>query len=90
MAKIYLTNGETRNATPNNGTDFKCEELNEIVGGYFETLYLPKSDSLMVVNEEGKLMDLPLNDKATNIVFENGIVDIIVGDVLICKTTEIK
>lgn len=89
MAKIYKTNGEIVEVSPKNGTDFKCEELHEIVGGYFEMVYLPKGN-LMVVNEEGKIMGLPVNNNATDIVLQNGISDIIAGDVLICKLKEIK
>ena len=90
MAKIYKTNGEVIDIEPKNGKDFKYKELNEIVGGYIELVNLP-SDRFMVVNEEGKLMGLPINEKATTIFqTELGPYDVIVGDCLICKTSQIK
>lgn len=46
---------------------------------------------IMVINEEGKLENLPLNEQATAIyqkqVCEG---DFIVGDVLICKNEEVR
>lgn len=35
------------------------EALKDVVGGYIEAVYLPH-DIVLVVNEEGKLMDLPV------------------------------
>ena len=88
MAQHILTTGEVQEITPQNGAFFKLHELNEFVGGYIELVYL--SDSrLMVVNEEGKLMGLPVNIKATREVVMSGINDIIVGDVLICDDNQI-
>lgn len=90
MAKIYKANGEIIDIEPKNGKDFKCKELNEIVGGHFELVNL-LFDRFMVVNEEGKLMGLPINEKATTIFqTELGPYDIIVGDCLVCKTSQIK
>lgn len=72
-----------------NGTDFQLEELSAIVGGYIECLNFTDG-SLLVCNEEGKLMNLPYNERATDLVRKNGYNDYIVGDVLICKTGEVK
>lgn len=83
MAKIYRTNGDVENVEPKNGTDFQLEELQDIVGGYIECLNL-SDGRLLVCNEEGKLKDLDFNERA------NGYSDWIVGDVLICKTGEVK
>ena len=84
MAKIIKTNGEVLEVEPKNGTDFSLEEMQAIVGGYIEIVSL--GDDLMVVNEEGKLIGLPINDVATAMITN----DIIVGDVLICKNNQIK
>lgn len=89
MAKHIKASGEIVEVKPKNGKDFKLKELNEFVGGYIEIVYLYNSE-IMVVNEEGKIKNLPLNEKATNIVRKNGIIDIIVGNVLLCKQNEIK
>lgn len=84
-AKIYKTTGEVIEVEPENGKDFKLEELQEIVHGYIELVNL-SSTQYMVVNEEGLLIGLPLNLSAT-ILYEKGI---IVGDVLICNKSQIK
>jgi hypothetical protein len=57
------------------------EELQSAVKGHFEFVYLP-NNMILVVNEEGKLNDLPINDIATSFVFPI-VNDIIVGDVLL-------
>ena len=90
MAHIIKTDGSVIDITPKNGTDFKLKELNDIVGGYVEIVYLNES-GIMVLNEEGKLLDLPINDRAT-IIFQamTDIDDFIVGDVLICNNEQVK
>ena len=93
MAKIYKANGEVLDIEPKNGTDFQLEELQAIVEGHIELVYLP-NNQLMVLNEEGKIMGLPYNENATkqcSVVFcESGCFDFIVGDALICNKSEIK
>ena len=41
------------------------ESAQEFVGGYVEGITFPNGDYL-IVNEEGKLMGLEVNEKATN------------------------
>ena len=90
MAKIYKTNGEIIDIEPKNGKDFQLKELKDIVGGYIELVTLP-NDEFMVVNEEGKIMRLPVNANATEIYHrEIGRWNYIVGDCLICKTSQIR
>ena len=57
MAQIIKSNGETKTVEPKNGTDFKLEELQAIVGGYVQIAYL-RDDEIMVMDEEGRLKDL--------------------------------
>ncbi len=91
MATTIKTNGETMDVKPKNGTDFSLEEMKEIVGGYIEVLFLEGGD-LMVVNEDGKNLNLPINTEATKIIdgdmYYDG--DVIVGDVLICERNQVK
>lgn len=86
MAKWIKTNGEVMDVTPKNGgKPFTLEELKEYVGGWIECIYLNKHQ-VMVINEEGKLLNLPYNAVATEayrIVFQPTD-DFIVGDALIC------
>lgn len=57
------------------------QEMQNIVNGYIEFVYLP-NNMIMVVNEEGKMNNLPLNVNATK-MFAPIMNDSIVGDVLI-------
>ena len=84
-AKIYKADGTIiDNIVPENGTDFQLGELQKIVGGYIEIVSLLDNE-IMVINEEGKLIDLPINEKATELYNEvDGFYDYIVGDVLVC------
>jgi hypothetical protein len=75
---------------PANGTDFKLAEIQALVGGLVEVFPLGDGD-IMVCNEEGKLEGLPVNVEAT-IIFRRtyGPVDTIVGDVVICRSRELR
>lgn len=50
------------------------------------------TDALMVLNEDGKLQGLPINQIATDLLVVNypKSTDVIVGDVLICSQEEIE
>lgn len=86
-AKIYKADGTIIDVVPENGTDFQLDELQKIVGGYIEIVSLLDNE-IMVVNEEGKLTDLPINENATEIYNEvDGFYDYIVGDVLVCDNS---
>lgn len=90
MAVIYKANGERQDVAPKNGTNFELEELQNIVGGYIDMLGIG-GDEIMVFNDEGKLMRLPFNQEATSRyqeAFQTD--DFIVGDVLICKDSEVE
>lgn len=91
MATIYKAHGEIIYTSPKNGKDFQLEEMQAVVNGYIEVVYLDDG-LIMVVNEEGKLNGLAINWNATKLYrkshpWSN---DIIVGDVLVCDYTEIK
>jgi hypothetical protein len=86
---IIKTDGTRHDVVPRNKTDFQCDELQEIVGGYFEILPLSKSQ-IMVVNEEGKIHGKPYNHLATLCAYMAGIRDVIVGNVLVCDINMVK
>lgn len=88
MAVLIKINGEEENISPRNGQTFELKELQELVGGYIETIPV-STNQLMVLNEEGKLDGLPYNQKATEIAFKNCVFDWIVGNVVICMIEEI-
>ena len=90
MAQIIKSNGQIVEAEPKNGKDFKLRELQKIVDGYIEIVWLP-NDKIMVVNEDGKLRGLETNVEATRIYYNAfGYQDIIVGDVLLCDSNQVK
>ena len=73
------------------------EQAQEFVGGYVEGITFPNGDYL-IVNEEGKLMDLPLNPEATALwraTFDNdnyitGRKDFVVGPAILIKKGALK
>ena len=87
MATLIKTNGVETNLTPQNKTDFQLTELQKIVGGLIQ-IVKTKDGRTMVINEEGKINDLPINQKASELYQYNEF-DFIAGDVLICNENEI-
>lgn len=79
-AMIIYTNGEVREVSPKTPPYFSLKEMQTAVGGYIENVYLDDG-KIMVVNEEGKLNNLPVNAVATELY--NNPLDVIVGDVLV-------
>jgi len=62
--------------------------MQKCVGGYIETLricHFVVEDTLMIVNEEGRIKGMELNPKASAVVLEN-----IYGPALIMKTGKVK
>ena len=89
LSTVINTDGLHKNVEPSNGEDFSLEELRGFVGGQIELVRLSKAQ-VMVVNEEGKVNDLPENQYATMLVNIAGIRDVIVGNVLVCDINKIK
>ena len=73
------------------------KEAQEFVGGYVEGITFPNGDYL-IINEEGKLMGLPLNPEATTLwkaTFDNdnyitGRNDFVVGPAILIKKAALK
>lgn len=94
---LYKTDGSMVVVKPKNGTDFKYEELRTFVGGMVEIVPTPNG-RLIVVNEEGKLIGLPYNNKGSDIwkseypisEYPNNNDETIVGDMLYCEKNLIK
>ena len=91
MAAFIKTNGIVSGVQPMNKHDFKLKELQDFVGGYIEIVHLQENDMVkyndlvMVVNEEGLMHRLEYNLIASQIVGQD-----IVGDVLVCKSSEVQ
>lgn len=88
-AEIIKTSGERISVKPENGTDFELHEMQTIVGGWIEVVYL-RDGRIMVVNEEGKVNRLEPNIVATNLLLAQGGWDMVVGDVLVCDASMLK
>lgn len=90
MAKVITAAGDIREVQPKNGKFFELEELQKVVEGYIEIIDLG-NDQLMVVNEEGKLEDLPYNFFATQMYQRStSALDYIAGNALVCSNNQIR
>lgn len=93
MAQIFKADGHIVHVKPANGTDFSLEEIQQIVGGYFEPIYL-RNGMMLAINEDGKHIEgLLHNDIATELAHEHNAKaedDFIVGDALYCRESQIK
>jgi len=75
----------------------KYKEVSKFVGGMVECVTFPNGD-LMLLNEEGKLMQLPLNPEATALwrstftkdKYATGYNDFVVGPVIYIKKKALK
>ena len=73
------------------------KEVSKFVGGMVECVQFPNGD-LLLVNEEGKLMQLPLNPEATALwrstftkeTHINGYDDFVVGPAILIKKNALK
>ena len=90
MAILIKTDGTTKNVLPTNGTFFTAKELHDFVGGFFE--FINPGNKIMVVNEDGWNLKLPVNNIASMIttMAKNLCSEIIVGDVVVCDMEEIQ
>ena len=84
MATLYKVNGDTETVTPKKDLLFSLEEMQAFVGGYIEMVAIPGDvkhasggKGILIVNEEGLMMGLPLNRQASILAHRP-----IVGDAL--------
>lgn len=87
MLTVIRTNGEITELKPK-GRRVSLEELQAAVGGYIEMVTL--KNKIIICNEEGKLMNLPLNEKVTQMFqLSCGTHDVIVGDAILADLEDI-
>ena len=98
-AVLIQPDGSTSDAFPANGRIFQYEELRGLVGGLIQILDpLPEEpDKVMVINEEGKIMDPPMAHNATaSRIWQAGathparLADDVVGPALLCFRTQLE
>jgi len=84
IARVIYPDGTDTLVNPKDGKKFSLKELQGLVEGYIELIYLPPGNghNQAYVNEEGKLKGLPLNRKATEI-YGRWPADGIVGNLVI-------
>lgn len=63
-ATVLYTDGKMSQVAPKDGKSFKLAELQLLVGGYIEVIPLLEK-TILVVNEDGKGLGMPLNLVAT-------------------------
>lgn len=100
MAHLYYTNGDIKTIEPKNGTDFTLDEIKEHIHGYIEAIairdperLLGGQELLMLIDEDGKLKNLPANINATRFVHNTQsiqVYDYIVGNAILCKRSEFR
>lgn len=91
MATILRANGTTEEVVPKNKRlGFHLDYVRDVVGGYVQAVSLSRKE-IMLMNEEGKLLNLPVNVEATLLYkSKTGIADYIHGDVIVCTNKEFK
>lgn len=87
MATLIRTNGFQEEVHPANGKSFTLREVQTLIGGYIEIVHT-KDGKLLVVDEEGKLKNKPINHVATTF-YRYAFHDTIVGEALIGTPEEL-
>lgn len=86
MATLYKTTGEKVYIAPKNKKKFTLRELQDLVGG-FVAQFKAGEGHVLVVNEDGRLLDLQHNRRASELAKQFGYVPI-VGDAVYCTEGE--
>lgn len=88
MAYIIRINGEKENVVPANGSDFTLDEIKTLIDCDWVEVVKLSGGMLMVIDEEGKLVNKRCNLAATELYGHP--YDVIVGDVLVCDKDQVK
>ena len=86
MATLYKTNGAKIHVSPKNKKKFTLRELQDLVGG-FVAQFKAGEGHVLVVNEDGRLLDLQYNRRASELASQFGYPPI-VGNAVYCKAEE--
>ncbi len=81
---ILRHDGESVETSPRNSKHYTLKELSNAVNGYAECVRLIDG-RLMWVNEEGRMLGLPVNTRASELAGRT-----IVGNALICAAERVK
>lgn len=92
IAWLVGIRGDGAWVAPGNGKKFSLKELQGFVGGNIEIVRAKEEGMILVINEEGKINNLPVNPSATKLyvygsleplAWERGVGDTIHGDVVL-------
>ena len=92
VSKEGISNQKPEKVEPENKTNFNLKELYKLLDcDTIEVVYLSNGD-LMIIDENGKLLNKRYNDYATNVLRNDNTDnrDFIVGSALICNSSELK
>lgn len=88
---LIKPDGRAIKVSPANGTDYSLKELQGFVGGLIQICR--GKEKIYVVNDEGKLMGLPINGEATIKAHRDRAIpslDFFVGNVLVTLDERVK
>lgn len=80
------------NVEPKNGSKYDLDEIRGHIGCQWLTIIHLGGGNMLVVDEEGKLNDKPVNSFASRLVKDSTLspVDYVVGDALLIRTNELN
>lgn len=92
-----MVDGTEAQTLPANNKFFTLKELHRLVGGLIEYHALP-SGRVLIMNEEGRLKNLPRNDAATRIWCDEYPIEkypennsqLVVGDVILFESDDVQ
>lgn len=87
---LIKIDGSISDLFPKNKTDYKLEELQKAVDGLIDIVYIPDSNLIFVVNDEGAFTKEPnvVASLMCSIMF--GAQCCLWGDVILCHTDMVK
>lgn len=86
MAKILRVNGHKEDIEYEGPKDtLSLQQIQTTIDGYFEVVKVPFCHNILLVDEEGKLKNKPINVLASTLAQKE-----IVGDVILCTYQEME
>lgn len=88
-AELITTQGEYKTIKPKNNKNFTLNELQGFVGGYIEIVPSKYDGKVLIINEEGKNLNLPYNQLATR-DYKYNETDVIMGNAVLADNKMIN
>lgn len=87
---LITVEGSISDIVPRNETDFKLDELQKAVDGLIDIVWIPDSDMIFVVNDEGAFTKEPNTVASLMCSIMFGAQCCLWGDVILCHTDMVK